>query len=156
MEYDKEFNELWENKLKFISRVSGPADETTCEISFAETHKLKAYEVWQAARKDHYRIGEEVESQYNDGKWFNAVVVVYHGELYKDEVKVNVRRIPAWKPKEGEAVMFPWYTDENTRVWCAGTYHNGMIYFGDDYSSAAVEHCRPFSAEKIGKPWDEI
>lgn len=142
MEYDKEF-EGWFGSWW----ISGDFGSTSLA-------KDAAWYAWQAARKDHYRIGEEV---LITGLGTKAIVSAVDAEGIKKYVNpVSIYRVPAWKPKEGVAVMFPWYTDENTRVWCAGTYHNGMIYFGDDYSAAAVEHCKPFSADKIGKPWEEI
>ena len=64
----------------------------------------------------------------------------------------------AWEPKDGEAVMFPWYDDDDGGVgkWYAGIYKNRRIYFAGDNSMAAVGRCKPFDPDKIGKPWDEV
>ena len=113
--------------------------------------------IWDAAteevKKDHFKIGEEVDilpeirarvkAKAKDGTWYT----------YKP---ADVRRIPAWEPKDGEAVMFPWYNDNNVRTWYAGTYKAGRIYFADDSSVAAVKYCKPFDPDKISKPWDEV
>ena len=79
MTYDKEFEEM-------INCVLG-----VCTAA----EKNMVYLGWTEARKDHYRIGEEVESQHNGSPWRKAVVGVYQGTMYKDEVNVSVRRIPA-------------------------------------------------------------
>ena len=140
-----------------------------CECGKADKRRkvsIKDYArgVWDAAteevKKDHYRIGEEVEAIGIDGlpAGYVKVQVIARKEglsVYISDPK-RIRRIPAWEPKEGEAVMFPWYNIGNVRTWNAGIYKNGRIYFADDNSKAAVEYCKPFDPDKIGKQWDEV
>ena len=77
MTYDKEFEEM-------VKRVIGVC--TTDE-------KKMIYFGWTEARKDHYRIGEEVESL--DGtKKAKVCAVVECGRMY-DLGADDVRRIPA-------------------------------------------------------------
>lgn len=54
--------------------------------------KDAAWCAWQAARKDHYRMGEEVEIQYDDGNWERGEVCVYRGRTYKEDRKTLIRR----------------------------------------------------------------
>lgn len=57
--------------------------------------KTSLHDVWQAARKDHYRIGEEVESiTSNAPAQIRAVVDWSNGYLYELSSD-DVRRIPA-------------------------------------------------------------
>ena len=122
--------------------------------------KVIAEQAWDTAteevKKDHFKIGEEVEL-YSCvlGIWEKGKVVGDNDNLYCEKAE-HVRRIPEWELKEGEAVMFPWYNDNNVRTWYAGTYKAGIIYFADDSSEAAVKYCKPFDPDKIGKPWDEV
>jgi hypothetical protein len=145
MEYDKEFE-------KFVAR-------TIIDLSW--TMKDRLWAVWQAARKDHYRIGEEVEIRFSpDDEYEPATICASSRDKtggYLSYTPNNVRRIPAWTPKEGEAVLF-----ENTQglaeagnaekvsrfvtVRCS----NGIAFTGE------LCQLKPFSADKIGKPWEEI
>ena len=77
MKYDKEFEEI----------------VNTTVIDSRWTMKDRLWFVWQAARKDHYRIGEEVESIDGTKRAKICAVVEYNG-LY-DLGADNVRRIPA-------------------------------------------------------------
>ncbi len=77
MTYDKEFEE-------FISDIP-----VNCHM------KDNMYIAWQAARKDHYRIGEEVRSVKNlRTAKIRAVIDWDGGCLYELEAD-DVRRIPA-------------------------------------------------------------
>lgn len=77
MTYDKEFEE-------FISDIP-----VSCHM------KDNMYLAWQAARKDHYRIGEEVESiTSNAPAKIRAVVDWSNGYLYELNSD-DVSRIPA-------------------------------------------------------------
>lgn len=77
MKYDKEFEEI----------------VNTAVIDSWWTMEDRLWFVWQAARKDHYRIGEEVESIDGTKRAKICAVVEYNG-LY-DLGADNVRRIPA-------------------------------------------------------------
>ena len=119
-----------------------------------------AKQAWDAAteevKKDHFKIGEEVEARvFGLGKWERCTIRAANGLISVDRYD-DVRRIPAWEPKDGEWVIFPWFNDENVRTWHAGTYKAGRIYFADDSRVAAVKYCKPFDPDKIGKPWDEV
>jgi len=77
MTYDKEFEDYWgtitvNNGLK----------------------KRSAYNVWQAARKDHYRIGEEVENTISGERAEIKAVLNFTGSITHINPN-NVRRIPA-------------------------------------------------------------
>lgn len=107
---------------------------------------------WDAAtaevKKDHFRIGEEVQSRADDyNEWYNCVVVLSKhgiGYFYKD-----VRRIPEWEPKDGEAVLF-----NDLGISKAGIYNNGYIESGM-MSFSGVE-IKPWTHGKIGLPWDQV
>jgi len=76
MTYDKEFEEWYKKDARYYGDIQA------C-----------MYAAWQAARKDHYRIGEEVESL--DGtKKAKVCAAVECGRMY-DLGADNVRRIPA-------------------------------------------------------------
>lgn len=82
MEYDKEFEEWWS--------------------TFTVNNGLKkrtAYKIWQAARKDHYLIGEEVESYGSDGWKLSVVTATREGIGFTKEPEL-VRCIPALEPKK--------------------------------------------------------
>jgi hypothetical protein len=138
MTYDKEFED-------FISGIP-----MNCHM------KDNMHLAWQAARKDHYRIGEDVESILTGERAEVKAVLSFSGSITHINPN-NIRRIPAWTPKEGEAVLF-----ENTQglaeagnaekvsrfvtVRCS----NGIAFTGE------LCQLKPFSADKIGKPWEEI
>lgn len=145
MEYDKEFEEWLKKNYSYL-------------VDREET-RVRFYQCWQAARKDHYRIGEEVEARaHNQESFVRGVVTALISVGFAVDQPDNVRRIPAWKPKEGEAVLFS-NTFGYAECGCVDTVaarfvtvktSNGTV-FGDD-----VEYLRPFAADKIGKPWEEI
>ncbi len=83
MTYDKEFEKWYKTAL--IGRESWK-DDAHDEMFIA----------WQAARKDHYRIGEEVEAQQIGAQWKKGTVmaVVYSNNNYYIEEPELVRRIP--------------------------------------------------------------
>lgn len=80
MEYDKEFEEVY--------RIVKPQ----CEGVFS-MHDV-ALAVWQAARKDHYRIGEEVENILT-GERAAVKAVLSFTDSITHIYPNNVRRIPA-------------------------------------------------------------
>ena len=79
MEYDKEFEEM----LKTVIGV--------CTAN----EKQMVYLGWTEARKDHYRIGEEVEAKQIGAQWKKGTVMaVVYNDYYIEEPEL-VRRIPA-------------------------------------------------------------
>lgn len=70
----------------------------------------------------------------------------------------SIRRIPAWEPKEGEAV-FVLRADESVdiaKVKCM----SGSIAIIKLQSGRTgrwnIQHLKPFDTDKIGLEWDEI
>lgn len=145
MEYDKEFEAAY--------RLVKPQSEGVFSM-----HDV-ALAVWQAARKDHYRIGEEVES-YGDDGWKLSMVTATREGIGFTEKPECVRRIPAWRPKEGEAVFL--FTGHENRVHIGrfdgfeayGRYK--VITQSGECARTNANCIKPFSADKIGKPWEEI
>ena len=81
MTYDKEFEEFFETEQ--------PDGFDLRDFAFT---------CWQAARKDHYRIGEEVEAKQIGAQWKKGTVMagVYsNNNNYYIEEPERVRRIPA-------------------------------------------------------------
>ena len=79
MTYDKEFEE-WELRHIGVS--------TSIELD-------AMYAAWQAARKDHYRIGEEVEARAHGEEVFSrGVVSALISTGFAVDQPNNVRRIP--------------------------------------------------------------
>ena len=142
MTYDKEFEE-------FISDIP-----VNCHM------KDNMYIAWQAARKDHYRIGEEVEAKQIGAQWKKGTVmaVVYSNNNYYIEEPELVRRIPAWTPKEGEAVFYlAGGTIRVGKIMAIGINGHTAVR-GASGVDASVRNIdiKTFDAEKIGKPWEEI
>lgn len=133
MEYDKEFEEY----------VSG--------IPMSDAMRRNMQRAWQAARKDHYRIGEEVEARAHSFEGFGRGVVTAHiSGGFAVVQPFNVRRITAWTPKEGEAVFF-----RCSDKACPGILlGDSLLQYGD--KQIRCFDLKPFSAEKIGKKWEEI
>jgi hypothetical protein len=70
-------------------------------------------------------------------------------ELTTLDYQIN-RRVPAWTPKEGEAVFF-----RCSDKACPGILlGDSLIQYGD--RQIRCFDLKPFSAEKIGKNWEEI
>lgn len=61
---------------------------------FADSIKPTMYAAWQAARKDHYRIGEEVENAISVELAEVKAVLNFTGSITHIN-PINVRRIPA-------------------------------------------------------------
>ena len=123
-----------------------------------------------------FRIGEEVECRGAGGLWYSGKVGVV---IDKTQVAVaentQVRRKSAWKPKDGEAVLwncqgiamrgtwdgFKVVLDDGTSVMrpCPLKYKN-RIDHGFTLDSLSpwmdMKDLKPFDACKIGKPWSEI
>lgn len=143
MTYDKEFEDL----------------VYTMRVDPSMTIKDRLWFVWKAARENHYRIGEEVESASYGNPFEKARI----GVVYKNDVDYcprEVRRIPAWKPKEGEAVFL--FTGHENRVHVgvfAGFEVDGrykVITQSGECARTNARCIKPFSTDKISKPWEEI
>jgi hypothetical protein len=148
-----------------------PEQEEACakfwESSKANNISLETCRrVWQACLEaneigeipdGYFRIGEEVECRGAGGLWYSGKVGVVIG---KTQVAVaentQVRRKPAWKPQDGEAVLF--CDDDNNGRAMAGFIRNGILYARGlmcaDWEKR--EKVKPFDASKIGKLWNEI
>lgn len=120
--------------------------------------KVIAKAAWDAAteevKKDHFKIGEEIQSRADDSKkWNNCVVVLSkHGVGY---VHKNVRRIPAWEPKDGEAVLAKSKSGKAFYAVSAG----GMdIYDNNCPVSGIIEayDIKPWKPGCQGRPWVEV
>ena len=83
MKYDKEFEEIISSTV----------------IDSRWTMEDRLWFVWQAARKDHYRIGEEVEIRFSpDDEYEPATICASSRDKtggYLSYTPSNVRRIPA-------------------------------------------------------------
>ena len=143
MEYDKEFEEWFEVQ----------------DIGW-ESYRAVSERAWKAARKDHYRIYENVKSL--DGKMFAQIfaVVMDLGSNLQILKYDNIRRIHAWTPKEGEAVFL--FTGHENRVHIgsfAGFEADGrykVITQSGECARTNANCIKPFSADKIGKKWKEL
>lgn len=93
--------------------------------------------------------------------WATEVRIAYCSESMRpdrigDRIMTIKRPVPAWKPKDGEAVLF--CDDDNHGRAMAGFIRNGILYARGlmcaDWEKR--EKVKPFDASKIGKPWSEI
>jgi len=123
-----------------------------------------ARKIWHAAteevKKDHYRIGEEVEAIGIDGlpAGHVKVQVIARKEglsVYISDPK-RISRIPAWEPKDGEAVLAK---SKSGKAFYAVSAGGIDIY---DNSGMAVSgileayDIKPWKPDCQGKPWDEV
>lgn len=99
----------------------------------------------------YFKIGEKIECKTRIHDWQEGVVVATCKSL-QTELPEHVRRIPAWVPKDGEAVLY----HHPKGISVAGVYSDGRVYYDETYGAASKEDMRPFNASKIGKPWSEI
>lgn len=104
----------------------------------------------------YFKPGEEVEirDKGSDGDFMCAEIVV----LNKDAIPVNhnrieIRRIPAWKPKDWEHVIFAKPEDDTVLL---GVYYKGEIHYGDLYYTADGIRYAELDVSKLGKPWSKI
>ena len=109
---------------------------------------------WDAAteevKKDHFKIGEEVDilseirarvkAKAKDGTWYT----------YKP---ADVRRITAWEPKDGDAVLF---NLNEFGFAVVAVYKDDALYCGRTDYRYCREWVKPFDTDKIGKPWEEV
>jgi hypothetical protein len=99
-----------------------------------------------------FRIGEEVDARGTGNLWYSGKVGVLleKGGFYSSNIEVRLK--PAWKPKDGEAVL--------TRVMDraeVGYVSKGFLYVrGNRMPIEQVEDFVPFDDDKIGKPWSKI
>lgn len=101
----------------------------------------------------YFKIGEKVEARDRTHKWVRGKIGLGCG-VFLDDATTEVRRIPAWVPKEGESVLF-----ENCVFKSAvGVYVKGSIYLGRTKQDASKMKLKQFDGDesKIGKPWSEI
>lgn len=75
---------------------------------------------------------------------------------YCDEFETtwqHAEPIPAWKPKDGEQVIFAKPEDDTVLL---GVYYKGEIHCGDLYYTADGMRYAELDIAKLGKPWSEI
>lgn len=112
----------------------------------------------------YFHIGEEVDYKLpQDRVWYQGKMAVFDESrwsgLYAMPPKVEVRRRPAWEPKDGEAVFIR-QRDHVGAPWeiAYGTFSDGKVYFGRHHMSAGLLCLKPFDGDysKIGKPWSVL
>ena len=148
MTFDEWFEDEWNTQERSSRGLS---------LYFAAKRFSKA--AWDAAteevKKDHYRIGEEVERQNAWTHWEKAKIVPCSAE----ECSLcdgRVRRIPAWEPKDGEAVLA---MSKSRKAFYAVSAGGIDIY---DNSGMAVSgileayDIKPWKPDCQGKPWEEV
>lgn len=101
-----------------------------------------------------------------------AYSVTRFSHVFNESMKKGIERaneesrIPAWVPKDGEAVLFELFgphSHDDTMVFVdtvgmAGVWSNGMVYYAGKSFNPIEMHIsiKPFDASAIGKPWSEI
>lgn len=121
-----------------------------------KTVKMLVKQAWDAAteevKKDHFKIGEEVDilpeirarvkAKAKDGTWYT-----YN--------PADVRRIPAWEPKDGEAVLAK---SKSGKAFYAVSAGGTDIYDDSCPVSGILEayDIKPWKPDCQGKPWDEV
>lgn len=113
----------------------------------------------------YFKIGEEVEYRKKGDKDYEFGTIGIYGPfdqtIAMDKVEL-IRRILAWKPKDGEVVFA---LDDKDRVHVATIkkiepradgYNYGVLCQDGNYSLWRLRNLKPFDASKIGKPWSEL
>lgn len=103
----------------------------------------------------YFRIGEEVDYKLpQDQIWYQGKMAVFDESrwdgLYAMPPKVEVRRRPAWEPKDGEPILY-----EYGGYVQVGVFKDNKVYARDMVFNYKMK-MRPFSADAWGKPWSEI
>lgn len=103
----------------------------------------------------YFKIGEDVEVQGDSGQWNKASIGLIYGEQSKKySENANIRRIAAWKPKEGEVVLVRVFD-----VAEIGYVKEGFLWYRGDKClvvSVGTDEVKPFDAYKVGKLWSDI
>lgn len=107
-----------------------------------------------------YRIGDVGEGNTDEG-WTRARICAIADRkngftiITKPE---DFRPIPAWKPQDGEAVIFtvskPGFMDPDYTM--AGVYNDGYVVSGIRKYEASYLTIKPFDSSKIGIPSGEL
>ena len=114
--------------------------------------------IWDAAteevKKDHFKIGEEVERQNAWTHWEEARIVACSAEECS-LCEGRIRRIPAWEPKDGEVVLAK---SKSGKAFYAVSAGGIDIYDNSDMVSGILEayDIKPWKPGCQGKPWDEV
>lgn len=123
-------------------------------------NKVALETAWNTAtaevKKDHFKIGEEVERKAPacsgggeiESGWEKSKIVACSAS-YCSFCGGNVRRIPAWEPKDGEAVLFN--RDGEAQ---SGVYFSGKVFAGRWFVVDA--ELKPWNQDCIGESWDEV
>lgn len=118
----------------------------------------------EAIPEGYFKIGEEVEMKAGD-EWVKGRVWATNklddfpspmtASMSKPEL---VRRIPAWKPKDGEAVFVNLIEGiQVAKVLSADDGNVVQVLFSQGEKRAVeLARLKPLDASKIGKPWSEI
>lgn len=119
----------------------------------------------QRIPEGYYKPGEiiEIRDKGSNGDFMSAQIVILNRDaILVNHNRIEVRRIPAWTPKEGEAV-FALYGDRVLVARVLSVNGDGLTI---DYDGRVCLHkvsyrgntifAKPFDASKIGKPWSEI
>ena len=96
-------------------------------------------------KEELYEIGEEVLVNGKPG-----VVLAHEGNGTVTYNPNNVRRKPAWMPKENEPVFVEVNGKATIGVWGTGYVHVG------NNPGLRFSEVKPYNPAKIGKPWDEV
>ena len=119
-----------------------------------------AKQAWDAAteevKKDHFKIGEEVEMDGGSSRkaTVRAVIDVKDGVLLCIDRSL-VHRIPAWEPKDGETVLAK---SKSGKAFYAVSAGGIDIYDNSCLVSGILEayDIKPWKPDCQGKPWDEV
>ena len=96
-------------------------------------------------KEELYEIGEAVLVNGKPG-----VVLAHEGNGTVTYNPNNVRRKPAWMPKENEPVFVEVNGKATIGVWGTGYVHVG------NNPGLRFSEVKPYNPAKIGKPWDEV
>ena len=110
---------------------------------------------WDAAtadvKKDHDRMGEDVEAVYYGGEYSPAIVVARFGGGMVNKEGQSVRRIPEWEPKDGEVVLAK---SQIGYAFYAVSAGRRMIYLPAGVTVAG--DIKPWKPDCQGLPWEQV
>lgn len=158
---DKTQEEKFEKAYEATKRQWPEGNETFARLMFmcGLAANSEANGIGEEPRipEGYFKIGENVEANVT-GAYYEPCIVTARRikQPHNTEHPEDVRRIHAWKPRDGEAVLVGLCDESGRRFAQAGVYADGIIHgMGDEVSYEAVP-CIPFDESKRGKPWSEI
>lgn len=141
-------------RIRHIHNDGFPCDRWSFEQGYK--YALEANGIGEDPRipEGYFKPGERVECRTDVSDWEDGIIIA-RARTVITEVPSHVRRIPAWKPKDGEAVLFrmrhdisgPGVASSDTEVW---------DFTVERWPVKMKCEMKPFDASKIGKPWSEI